>query len=252
VILTKEPDKKPDVDILDPDGDMFRYLTDSKRKPHFISNDIQHVDLKRVGEQFKWMKRFFEDFLQNLSYIRREYETATYTSKLSRKQIEEVSNLLPNPEKYKEKIKEVKAKVMKKYNLSSTDFDKVIKIIEAHPEFSLNYGKELILCEISPSTLNTLINCSISNSMRDSFKKIPIEEFYALLTYEELGRHMFEYFSEDYSCIHKQISECKQCVYSIHPIINVSRIIEGMRLCGQKTYADILENGLEKKSLQNQ
>ena len=66
---------------------------------------------------------------------------------------------------------------MKKYNLSSTDFDKVIKIIEAHPEFSLNYGKELILCEISPSTLNTLINCSISNSMRDSFKKIPIENF---------------------------------------------------------------------------
>lgn len=47
----------------DPDGDMFRYLVDNKGNSHFETNDIQHVDLEKVGKQFEWMHRFFEDFL---------------------------------------------------------------------------------------------------------------------------------------------------------------------------------------------
>ncbi len=232
---------------IDQDGDMFRYLTDKKGNSHFILNDIQHVDLKRVGEQFKWMQCFFEDFLQNLYYIRREYETATYTSKLSRQQIEEISYALPKSEDFKEKIKEVKDQVTSKYNLSSSDFDKVVEIIENHPEFSLNCGKEIILCEISRPAIDMLVYCVINNKSIDDNLKIPSNEVYALLTYKELGRTGCKYYSEDYSYVYKYMSERKLDIHSIIPRVDIPKIIAGMRLCGQKTFAEILENGLKEK-----
>lgn len=233
----------------DPDGDMFRYLADNKGNSHFITNDIQHVDLEKVGEQFEWMQRFFEDFLQNLSVIKGEYETTTYTSKLSRQQIKEISYILPKPDAFNEKIKEVKDQVMSKYNLSSSDFDRAVKIIKNHPEFSLNCGKEIILCEISQPTLDVLIDCIINNKPINYNSKIPLDESYALLTYNELGRTGSNYYSEDYNYVCKDmaINESKLNIYS--PIVEIQKIIKGMRLCGQKTYADILENGLKEKSM---
>ncbi len=233
----------------DPDGDMFRYLVDNKGNSHFKTNDIQHVDLEKIGKQFEWMHRFFEDFLQNLSVIKREYETTTYTSKLSRQQIKEISYALPKPDAFNENIKEVKEQVTSKYNLSSSDFDKVVKIIKNHPEFSLNCGKEIILCEISQPTLDVLIDCIINNKSLDDNLKIPSDEVYALLTYKELGRTGCNYYSEDYSCVYKYMSERKLDIHSIIPRVDIRKIIEGMRLCGQKTYADILENGSKEKSM---
>ena len=45
------------------------------------------------------------------------------------------------------------------------------------------------------------------------------------------------------------MSERKLDIHSIIPRVDIRKIIEGMRLCGQKTYADILENGLKEKSM---
>ena len=187
----------------------------------------------------------FEFFLETLSKIYDEYCTLTYTSKLSREQLRDISNKVPKPLEFNEKIKRFKCEIMDEYDISSSDFDKALKIIKQHPEFSWNMGKELLICKFSDNSLLLLKECSRGeNDWMLEYKNIPDDEFYALLSYKELGRFPSLYnFSEEFSSIFNDFkSSLRLDVYALTPSVDLEYIIAGMEMCCQNKYATFLKS----------
>ncbi|WP_164174238.1 hypothetical protein [Ruminococcus flavefaciens] len=226
----------------DPNGDMYRYLVNDHNKRHFVSNGIQTVDLLKIGEQFVCLKALFEDFLKNLSSIHSEYSTLTYTSKLSRKQLEDISHLVPKPENFNAMIASFRTQIMSKYQLSKSDFDKALRIIREHNEFSWNIGKELLCQKIRPEVLELIKECARDEKeWEDSYKFLSKDEFYSVLAFKELGRYPNQYYSEDYSIIVRDFQNRQLDKYALKPSVDLKYVISGMKMCGQHSYAEILE-----------
>lgn len=226
----------------DPNGDMYRYLVNDHNKRHFVSKGIQTVDLLIIGKQFICLKALFEDFLKNLSNIYSEYSTLTYTSRLSRKQLEDISHLVPKPESFNTMIDSFKSQIMSKYQLSKSDFDKALRIIRKHNEFSWNIGNELLCQEIRTEVLELLKKCARGEKeWDDEFTFLSKEEFYSILAFKELGRYSNDYYSEDYYIIFRDFQNRRLDHYALKPCIDLKYLIKGMIMCGQHTYAKFLE-----------
>ena len=238
---------------IDPNGDMFKYLTDNKGQPHFESQKIHTVDLLRVKEQFSYLTKLFEFFNFNLCSIIKEYDTLTYTKHLSRKQIEEISYMLPTPDEFADKIVNVKRNVMDKYGVSSNEFNLVIDLIKSNAEFSMNMGKELELKKISDDTLRILAECAQGKcDFSENFFKISTDEYAALLTYSDIcGWRYFTknmtYYPEDFEYIYEGFRKKNLDCYMLVPKTEINFIIAGMKKCGQKTYATKLEQYMSKQ-----
>lgn len=226
----------------DPNGDMYRYLVNDHNKRHFVSKGIQTVDLLIIGEQFIRLKVLFEDYLNNLSNIHREYSTLTYTSKLSRKQLEEISLLVPKPDKFNSMIESFKIQIMSKYQLSKSDFDKALKIIRNHNEFSWNTGKELLCQKIRTVVLVLIKQCACcEKEWEDVYSFLSKDEFYSILAFKELGRYSYQYYSEDYNMIVRDFQNRRLDQYALKPNVDLKFVIRGMIMCGQHTYAELLK-----------
>lgn len=100
---------------IDPNGDAFRYWLNKDGKPHFETKKIEIVKLDIVAVQFDEISEQFRQINWLMWYLRKEYNTGTFTKDLSRAQLEEISKLLPFPNEFVEKIQEVKEQVKKKY-----------------------------------------------------------------------------------------------------------------------------------------
>lgn len=225
----------------DPNGDMYRYLVNDHNKKHFVSNGIQTVDLFKIDKQFIWLKALFEDFLKNVSNIYSEYSTLTYTSKLSRKQLEDISHLIPKPVNFNAMIASFKTQIMSKYQLSKSDFDRALKIIREHNEFSWNMGKELLCQEIRTEVLELIKECARGEKeWEDVYRFLSKDEFYSVLAFKELGRYSNLYYSEDYNMIVRDFHNRQLNEYALKPSVDLKYVICGMKKCGQHTYADIL------------
>lgn len=110
-------------------------------------------------------------------YLRKEYNTGTFTKDLSRAQLEEISKLLPFPNEFAEKIKEVKEQLKKIYNIGSNKFNYALEIIRRHREFSSYMGEEKVFSCLSDNTMKIFAECSLgTRNWKESSSKISINE----------------------------------------------------------------------------
>lgn len=231
----------------DPDGDMYKYKYSNDGTPHFESQGIQHVSLELVYNQFVLMTGLFEHILYNVSLIEHEYQTATFTKDLSREQIEDISKLLPSPQQFSEKIKEAKRIIKEKYGIGNNKIDSIIELIDEHPEFAANRGKEVPLISIREEAL-ALLAKSASDILdwNTVFRQLNKEEITAFFTFSDISGWRYSekqsaYYSEDFQRLYSKHLKRWLDEHSIVPKQEYDYIIEGMIKCGQTKYANLLK-----------
>ena len=233
---------------IDPKGDVFRYLNDHKGEPHLKKNEISHIDILTAYFQYRKISEILENTQCFLYNLRMEYKTGTFTKSLSREQLKEISKLLPNPHIYNDSIKGVKILIQEKYKISSNEFDNALDIINKHREFSNNRGKEIIFSTLSKSTLEKFGECAIGvRDWQQASKDIKHSELCLLWVFSEISgwRYIDNYYSEDLNDLYRAAKHKHNITsYSINPKVELSYVINGMKKCGQKTYAEILNQYL--------
>lgn len=137
---------------IDNGSDAFRY-TFTKSGGTNLEKEVRY-NLEVFYNKYLLLMDGLEYFYHICDVFIRERLTGTFTSKLSRVQLQEISKLIDFNNW--EAIKENKEKICKNYNLSSNDFSKAINIIKKHREFSKNAGKEIQFGNISNQTLINL------------------------------------------------------------------------------------------------
>ena len=236
---------------IDPEGDMFKYLCDINGKPHFKSQNIQHVSLKLVQMQFELMSGLFELVIEKLSEIVKEYQTGTYTKELSRHQIECISKQMPEPQFYTEKMSEFAESIKQKYNLSGHAFNRVIEIIKNHPEFSANHGEEILVeplreSPLRESSLTLFAEAAFGlTEWENAFNKLSNNEKAALFAFSDISGWRYlekdgTYYSEMFTQIYEDRLKSGIDLYSIIPEKEYKYVIKGMKKCGQLQFANQL------------
>lgn len=128
-----------DIGEIDPTGQTFRYPYSNESKKHLTKTPLINIFVLRQ-RLFELEEKLIN--LWNLScYLIDEYGTGTYTKSLSRQQIYQLAEFLPSRELWRNSdFSKIKKKAKIKFQLSSTELSKAIKIIEGHYEFSYKIG----------------------------------------------------------------------------------------------------------------
>lgn len=233
---------------IDPRGDAFRYLSDHKGNPHLEKNRIRRIDLLAVGFLHKTIREAFEKLRLLLHHMQKEYETGTFTNHLSREQLKDISKMLPPPQEFTVKIKKNKETIKNKYQISSREFDKALDLIKRHREFSCNMGNERIFSHLSESTLKIFGECATGQlDWEQAAKEIHFDELCLLYTFSDISgwkymEHDLTYYSENLLYLYRDV-KCKHRItlYDLQPKRDIFHVINGMKKCGQITYATALE-----------
>lgn len=143
--------------FFDCDADEFRYTYKPNQKDVSLG-DKKLINLSILYEKFLILYQQLDWFCNYVCPTTLdEYRTATFTSKLNRNQIEEISKLLPSKDKWTtDEFLISKKTICSKYSLSSTDFAKVIDLIKCHREFSANIGVEIRFNNLTETTIKLL------------------------------------------------------------------------------------------------
>jgi hypothetical protein len=131
--------------VVDSTGQVFRYSEDSVSRNQHLK-DVSVINLLIFKARFIEFQKLLEDFYYLASSIVDEYALGTYTTKLSRVELDEIAGMLPNKKDWvDEAFDDCRSRIMSKYSLSSNDFSRAVKVIEQHPTFASKIGVEIPL-----------------------------------------------------------------------------------------------------------
>lgn len=133
---------------MDPTAQTFRYPDDNYKAPHLQKTPL--INLILFKERFAALSVLLRNLTGLNGLLIQEYRVNTYTNKLSRNEIREISLSVGLHKDWSagDGIKTAKTSICSKYGLSSTDFGKAINIIKNHYEFSQNIGIEKPLISV--------------------------------------------------------------------------------------------------------
>ena len=256
----------------DADGDAFKYELDIENKHNMKKNNIQHVSIEVLGNEFDKIMNIFDKFIEFLEYCVFEYSLGTFTKKLNREDLLNISKILPNYKKWETTdFENTKAKIIDLYEISNSEFSRAINCIKNNRKFSANIGKEMQFGEIKEEELKTyalmikncsedkqcLINSGIKIMLEESLKnenkllsyksKMSLKTLKILLSFYEIGSEYFlvsEKLDHIYERIEQEILDGDYIINKISKKISCLMIIKGMEKCGQITYIKQLETSL--------
>jgi len=127
---------------LDSNGQTFRYAYDRENKLH-----LKSISTINLGDFYLWfmsLKSILNEMIVTCFAIRDEYKLGTYNDDLSRRDLCQISNILPNYDLWTidNSIDLAVDKIRKKFSLSKRKCCKAIDIIKKHPEFASRIGLE--------------------------------------------------------------------------------------------------------------
>ncbi|MGN1222799.1 MAG: hypothetical protein ACI4T1_01555 [Christensenellales bacterium] len=128
--------------FFDVDGDSFRY-TYKRNLENINLSEIIIIDIGVLYWKYKKLMSFLDYMINQFSRQLNINYLQTYTQHLGRQKIEELSLDLKDLNKWS-KTETIKNKntLCLKYGISSTEFDKALKIIKSHYSFAVNIGLE--------------------------------------------------------------------------------------------------------------
>lgn len=273
VLLDKEPkilDMLKDY-YFDEKSDSFRYTYKTTRNVNTAADSDelienvnfakeQKISITALFKKFEYTLSFFDILTREVEYLINEYRTKTYTYELSRKDIEEISLLLPNRDNWtSEEFIVVKKDIIDKFKISGRNFSDAVNMIKNHPQFSVNIGIEICLAEIRDEALEILVKLTMSHNEHeqnepqgkiisvgdilfdnsDYYKRIygyigvlTNDEKIALLTFHELAKYKYhcEDFNRVYLCFSKGDYNEK---YLFQKYRQLNYIKQGFVICGQ-------------------
>ncbi|SHH93032.1 hypothetical protein SAMN02745229_01204 [Butyrivibrio fibrisolvens DSM 3071] len=139
----------------DKQSDIFRYECNLEGKELLKELQISHICIEILEKKFLRMNELFNDAFYSLEMMKNEYSLNTWTKKLSRNDIEQISKeLMPITRWREEAFNDNKEEIKKKYGLSSKALSDAINIIKNNPLFANNINSSITLGKISDEELN--------------------------------------------------------------------------------------------------
>jgi hypothetical protein len=252
---------------IDPDGDAFKYEFSADKIPHMISRGIRSIDLDLFHNRFQELSQGIDGLVSQISRLSVEYQQNTFTKRLSRRQIYEISKALLDRDLWDQPaFDEIKNAIKKSYGIGSKEFSEALNLIQRHREFSANINHEIPFGNLSDDCLSGLASLAKGvkafsegdtyirlNDIKAGLKrsqeltkirksksvKISDENIPIILTFLELGKS--DYYSETLDNIYKfyQNEEYINRTWAISKISseqNFKFILNGMKKAGQTTY----------------
>lgn len=261
----------------DEEGDAFKYELNKEEQPHMINNKISHISIELLEREFKEVMRKFDELIYFLDKCIAEYSLGTCTKSLSRSDIPDISKRLPDYEEWKtKKFKEIKNQIKQEYHLGSKEFSDAVNLIKKNRLFSTNIGCERIFGTITENELKEYASLvkyywekdkvrenlvmewdnlveiqQNARVLREYLSRISIETLNTLLCFYDMGNGGLpvEKLESTYEYI---VNSSFDEIYMIRKLKqkNVcSRIIDGMRWCGQVTYEKQLQTALKEEGV---
>lgn len=261
----------------DEEGDAFKYELNKEEQPHMINNKISHISIELLEREFKEVMRKFDELIYFLDKCIAEYSLGTCTKSLSRSDIQDISKKLPDYEEWKtEKFKEIKNQIKQEYHLGSKEFSDAVNLIKKNRLFSTNIGCERIFGTITENELKEYASLvkyywekdkarenlvmewdnlaeiqQNARVLREYLSRISVETLNTLLCFYDMGNGGLpvEKLESTYEYI---VNSSFDEIYMIRKLKqkNVcSRIIDGMRWCGQVTYEKQLQTALKEEGV---
>jgi hypothetical protein len=127
-----------DIDVT---GQTFRYPYDNENNKHLTKQSI--INIMHLGKNFKELKEKLNIFYYFHEHIIEEYKTRSFTKNLSRYDLKNIAQELPQYYLWKKPETSFDAKfndLTQKYQISRNELSKAINIIKNHYEFGYFIG----------------------------------------------------------------------------------------------------------------
>lgn len=262
----------------DEEGDAFKYELNKENQPHMIKNKISHISIVLLETEFKEVMEKFDELIYFLRNCMDEYSLGTFTKNLSRTDIWDISKRLPDYEEWKtEEFREIKEEIKQEYRLGSKEFSEAVNLIKQNRLFSANIGCEKIFGTITEEELKEYASLVIkyyfeknkskegnvtewhkldgvqqnAEILKKYLSNSSIETLNTLLCFYDMSNSslavekledVYEYIvgsSFDEMYIIRKLKQKNACL----------RIINGMKKCGQVTYAKQLQAALKEEGV---
>lgn len=261
----------------DEEGDAFKYELNKENQPHMIKNKISHISIVLLETEFKEVMEKFDELICFLRNCMDEYSLGTFTKNLSRTDIWDISKRLPDYEEWRtEKFREIKEEIKQEYHLGSKEFSEAVNLIKKNRFFSENIGCEKIFGTITQEELKEYASLVKYYFEKNKFKEGNVTERYKLDGVQQNAEILKKYLSNSsmetlntllcfYDMSNSSLAvEKLEDVYDY--IVGSSfdemyiirklkqknaclRIINGMKKCGQVTYAKQLQAALKEEGV---
>lgn len=261
----------------DEEGDAFKYELNKENQPHMIKNKISHISIVLLKTEFKEVMEKFDELICFLRNCMDEYSLGTFTKNLSRTDIWDISKRLPDYEEWRtEKFREIKEEIKQEYHLGSKEFSEAVNLIKKNRFFSENIGCEKIFGTITQEELKEYASLVKYYFEKNKFKEGNVTEWYKLDGVQQNAEILKKYLSNSsmetlntllcfYDMSNSSLAvEKLEDVYEY--IVGSSfdemyiirklkqknaclRIINGMKKCGQVTYAKQLQAALKEEGV---
>ena len=261
----------------DEEGDAFKYELNKENQPHMIKNKISHISIVLLETEFKEVMEKFDELICFLRNCMDEYSLGTFTKNLSRTDIWDISKRLPDDEEWRtEKFREIKEEIKQEYHLGSKEFSEAVNLIKKNRFFSENIGCEKIFGTITQEELKEYASLVKYYFEKNKFKEGNVTEWYKLDGVQQNAEILKKYLSNSsmetlntllcfYDMSNSSLAvEKLEDVYEY--IVGSSfdemyiirklkqknaclRIINGMKKCGQVTYAKQLQAALKEEGV---
>lgn len=121
---------------IDPTAQTFRYPFSNESIKHLTHTPI--INIRNLASRLVSLKELLDELRSLIYYLIDEYDTGSYTSKLSRAQLFEMAKALPPKEEWvNEGFKETRDNIKQQFELASNkDCIKAINIIKEHYEMA--------------------------------------------------------------------------------------------------------------------
>lgn len=141
---------------IDDDGQELRYAT--TRDGQKSLSDKALCNLMVIRESLLKLKQIISDSKYRLEVFIDERRTKTYTSDLSRKDLDAIAKMLPPFDSWTEDIfLKVKQEIKEAYGIGSTKFSDAVNLIKKHRTMASRLGKEFDLTHLTDGRLKLVV-----------------------------------------------------------------------------------------------
>ncbi|MBL0559571.1 hypothetical protein [Aeromonas hydrophila] len=171
---------------IDPTGQTFRYAYSNDSVKHLT--DVGIINIATLYENTCRFHLDAKELFELSDSLHDEYSLRTFTKKMSRFQLEELSKELPNKSEWSS---EYKKKLQIKHNITSNDLTKALDIIKSHYIFSSYIDSEVPLQGIKECDLFSFIDLWIRNEKviraynLDETKILTVSEIKKLIAFKK-------------------------------------------------------------------
>jgi hypothetical protein len=230
---------------IDPTGQTFRYPTNIESAKHLVQTPV--INVPTLRREFMALAERISDFEHLADAVANEYRLGTFTTKLSRHDVEYIAKALPrrdtwatNPE-----FNEVKASLMTAFALSGKDFIKAVCLIEGHREFCSHIGMNKPIPHLDRSSLDRLHQLFNEQIQFEEMAEVELVAFSSMLEmsssslfsedYERVERN----FAADFDVSEYEFAQVSRWARQLH------RLALGMRKVGQPDLAEYLVKNVD-------